>query len=412
MMPHWMMLASYDISIEISYDASLDDAGSSLLLKLEDCTNTMQVSTLVSSKTADEGNGNASPLSAEFKYTDESLISENPVLILQSISAAELDMKEVVSAVSTDTLRKHVNEFYGVRNRLYTESLKNLKKTKAYLERYFAMHGMQTYRQIGTFPDYVAHNIIGRKTGLNPDKVIIIGAHLDTTSESPGADDNASGMAGMLELIRIMAPMEFEHTLVFVGLDLEEEGHMGSEAFVDDGGVRGKDEVIGYINFDMIGYYSEAEGSQLVPMVFEQQFPEVTKAVQADGSRGDFVVNIANTRSAHLAEAFEEATRQSVPGLKVHTLTVEGNGKQLSDLRGGDHSSFWDGGYPAISIGDGADTRNPHYHSSEDKLEDLNFEFMTDVTKAALATVIQLAKPLQIRRECKTLDTAPMLTQN
>ena len=86
-------------------------------------------------------------------------------------------------------------------------------------------------------------------------------------------------------------------------------------------------------------------------------------------------------------------------------------GESFSELRSGDHSSFWDADIQSISIGDGANARNFNYHSPEDKVEHLNFDFMSDVTKVTLATVVELAKPRVIVRECKSLDAKPLVAQ-
>ena len=207
-----------------------------------------------------------------------------------------------------------------------------------------------------------------------------------------------------MELGRVLSEFKFAYSILLIAFDLEEEQLLGSFSFVNEGGLMPEDSVIGYINMDMIGYTRSDVNTQLIPDNFDKDFPVAYEFVKRNEFRGDFVVEISNKRSRHLVEAFERAAQEFVPNLKFTRLEVAGNGESTRDLRFSDHSSFWDAGYSAISLGDGANTRNPHYHSSEDKLLDLDYVFMQNIAKAVFFSTLDLAKVQEQKTVCVLLN--------
>ena len=109
---------------------------------------------------------------------------------------------------------------------------------------------------------------------------------------------------------------------------------------------------------------------------------------------GDFITNVANEVSNPLKETFDSCAAVYVPDLRVISLATPGTGALTPDLSRSDHAPFWFAGYQALMLTDGANFRNPNYHESTDNISTLDFEFMTNVVKATLATAAKLADPI------------------
>ena len=208
---------------------------------------------------------------------------------------------------------------------------------------------------------------------------LIIAAHYDTVMGSPGADDNASALAVMLEAVHCLRDVPLSREIRFIAFCLEEEDLLGSLAYASSLR-KANHEIAGAIVLECVGYACADEGSQRKP-------PGVPIAVP---SVGDFLAIVGNTASAALAAAVEGAAKEHVPDLKTVALTVPGNGELLPDTRRSDHAAFWQYGYPAVMLTDTADFRNPHYHHSTDRLDTLDLEFMEKVAQAVTASALRL----------------------
>lgn len=300
-----------------------------------------------------------------------------------------VDVAELVARVDSQRMARDMARIYGTRH--YEPACRpHLEAVKNTIEQQFQRHNLRSYRQAFDHHGYTAHNLAGVVPGTDETRAFVLGAHFDTESDSPGADDNGSGVVGMLEAMRILSAYHYRHSLEFVGFDLEEEGWLGSRAFVSR---RGNSEarIGGVINFDMIGFYSEQPGSQVIPEGFSQLYPDVYQRVSTDAFRGNFVISTANGASLPLAETFAGSARRYVPGLKVVSLLVEGNGEATPSLAASDHVPFWRAGHAALHVGDGGESRNPALDTEHDVLDRLNYTFMTNVVKATVATLAQLA---------------------
>jgi len=207
-----------------------------------------------------------------------------------------------------------------------------------------------------TFP-----NVIGVHEGTTcPERVFIVGAHYDSVSDTPGADDDASGVAAMLEIARALADTPLPATVWFTGFTLEEVGLVGSRQMADQAAEAGTP-IVGVFSLEMIGYTTEA---------------------------GNFIVFLGNEASARLLDSFARARERYVPDLPAAGLRLLGNGEEQPDSRRSDHAPFWDAGYQALLITDTAEFRNPNYHEPTDTLDTLDLAFAARVTKAALAATV------------------------
>ncbi len=207
----------------------------------------------------------------------------------------------------------------------------------------------------------IQSNVVATKPGTVSDDQVIICGHYDSYSGSamtlaPGADDNASGVAAVLEVARLLAPYPFERTIKFIGLAGEEQGLYGSAEYAGVAQQAG-DPILGVINLDMIGYVDVA--------------PE-----DAD--------IISDSTSEWLADFVIDCCSAYVPTLPT-AKTID------PSMAYGDHYSFWGYGYSALDCVEDSPTNYPHIHTTRDTLGHLTQSFATDMVKMVLATVAELA---------------------
>jgi Zn-dependent M28 family amino/carboxypeptidase len=213
--------------------------------------------------------------------------------------------------------------------------------------------------------------------------LFILAAHYDSIPDSPGADDNASAVAALLEVARWLRPQlhgpgPWRTRLQLAAYDLEEYGLIGSQVHCIQLKKAGAP-VRGMISLEMLGYTDSRPGSQQLPPFLVGMYPDV----------GNFIGAVGNDRSRELL-GVAVAGLKSVPGLPVEFMAVPGNGEMLPQTRLSDHSSFWDRDYPALMITDTSFFRNPHYHQASDTPETLDYPFLARVTLGVGAAVWQL----------------------
>lgn len=240
-------------------------------------------------------------------------------------------------------------------------------------------------------------NVIGRRDGVRkPSEQVLLSAHYDGTPDCPGADDNATGVAGVLEAARVLAMQEHDRTLVVACWDEEETGLIGSDAYAVRARERGDDIKITYV-FEMIGYRSDAPGSQTLPAGLDLAFPKQVRQIRNNESRGDFIAVVRDEKlSSAQAVAHFEYVGEKV-GLPVVTLPltkVQKNSAAFSDLRRSDHASFWQAGFPALMVTDTANFRNTHYHcgAGPDTADRLDAEFAAKIIRATVGSVAQMLR--------------------
>lgn len=299
----------------------------------------------------------------------------------------------IAQGVNAARLKQNIENITGTRHYKSKNDRPHLLEVQGLLENSMKQTGGNVYTQKLPFKDgYTLTNYMVRKEGASqPDEVLLIGAHYDAVVLSPGADDNASGLGSMLEAMLAITGVPLQKTVKFIGFDQEETGMHGSLAFVNKGGVKWFENVLGLINVDMIGYINTEANSQQFPPALRQLYPKEYAWVEKNQFKGDFLLGIGNEKSRALLQAFTQSANKHVPELKVLTLEVPGNGQSLPELRRGDHGAFWDRNYAAIMLGDGADSRHPYYHSPGDELAILDFKHIEKTTQALVATILDLA---------------------
>jgi hypothetical protein len=213
-------------------------------------------------------------------------------------------------------------------------------------------------------------------------EVLVVGAHYDSCGDTPGADDNASGVAVMLEVARLLAGRTFPRTVRFVAFANEEPPYfqtalMGSLVHARNARERG-DDIAMAISIESVGYFSDEPGSQRWPVGLGLLFTD----------RGDFLNVVGDLRSASAVRAVTAALREGSLPIAGGAVPAAVPGVDWSD-----HWSFWQAGYPAVMVTDMPPFRNPHYHEPTDTPDKLDYDRLARFTAAMAAAVERLAAP-------------------
>ncbi len=313
-------------------------------------------------------------------------------LMLVADDLQPVDIQSMVNAVDSSRLITDLTFIEGVRHR--TAGAAHLQAVKDFIWFQFLDRELESYQQQFVFGGYDAQNIIGKHPGTGTSgETYLLGGHFDTVADAPGADDNGSAVAGMLEAMRILSQYPTKKSIKFIGFDLEEANLIGSTRYVTNG-IQPGETIAGMIDFEMIGYYTEAPNTQTLPAGFNLLFPAAYNAVASQDFKGNFITNVGKVgNSATLMQQFESISANYVPALRTVSVEAPSTWEQLTpDLGRSDHAPFWVANHPAIMLTDGANFRNPYYHTPNDKIETLNFTFMANVVKGAVATLAQLAE--------------------
>lgn len=287
------------------------------------------------------------------------------------------------SAIS-ERLHKDVVHLAGEIGERNTEQPGSLARTVDYLQSRFRQAGVVA--NVLEYSAGEAGSFINLEVELygdsRPHEILVIGAHYDSAWPAPGADDNASGIAVLLELARRFAGRSFDRTIRLVAFANEESPHygtssMGSKVYARQVSRRGE-EIVGMFSLEMLGYYDNRAGSQDFPAPIKPFYPD----------RGNFLAFVANLASGSLL-------RDAIGGFRRHaSLPSYGIAAPVAlvpDIRRSDHAMFWQQGYPAVMITDTAGFRNPHYHRHSDLPGTLDYDRMARAVTGLQAMLTDLA---------------------
>jgi Zn-dependent M28 family amino/carboxypeptidase len=294
-----------------------------------------------------------------------------------------MSLGELLSGIDEGRLEAIVRELEGPRHRRAGPAA--LEHAASFIAEALTEAGLETERQPFEFRGSTYDNVVATLAGSAPDRPwVLVGAHFDTVFGSPGADDNASGVATLLEVARQAAELRPAATLQFVGFNLEEPQdfvgtyRVGSARFAERAR-RERRRYAGALVLEMVGYTDPRPDSQQVPPLVFKRVPNT----------GTFLAAVGDGRSGRLLRRFERSAARHVPELTVVTQRSRLRGWTLPLTRLSDNASFWDRGYPALMITDTAFLRNPHYHLETDRADTLDYRFMAQVARAVLATVAE-----------------------
>jgi aminopeptidase YwaD len=215
---------------------------------------------------------------------------------------------------------------------------------------------------------------------------VLVGAHWDAVPRSPGADDNGSGVAVVLELARRLAGRKLPAEVRMVFFDAEEAGLAGSREYAQAMTLSERARCVGMIDLEAVGYTDRGPDSQ--------RMPAGSRWMHDPGTVGDFILVLGNQASRALAETVGLALGFEDPSVMRPEVfsALPGEGWLMPDSRRSDHASFWDVGIPAVMVTDTANFRNPHYHRPSDTVETLDGEFLAAVARGVERAVLLLAE--------------------
>jgi Zn-dependent M28 family amino/carboxypeptidase len=281
---------------------------------------------------------------------------------------------------------RHLAETIGERNTRQPEAL---RAASDYIEAALVEHGFEVKRHTYTADGVACDNLEVVIEGTDwPDEIVVVGAHYDSAPGTPGANDNASGTAGLLALARRFAGKPAKRSLRLVAFVNEEPPYfrtplMGSRIYargLKDAGAN----VVAMMSLETIGYYSDEPDSQAYPFPMNLFYP----------STGNFVAFIANDASVGLLEYVVERFRERA------RFPSEGAGapESVPGVDWSDQQGFWAVGYPGLMVTDTAPNRYPHYHDPEDTPDQIDYEATALVVDGLAGVVRDLVdEPLEWR---------------
>lgn len=290
-----------------------------------------------------------------------------------------------------DNLKRSVYALSGeIGPRGYLQ-IEALNRAEEFIVSKFRRYGYTVSFQSYEADGRIYRNIYVENRGrLIPERILVIGAHYDTVMGTPGADDNASGIAGMLELARLFSEKSCDHTIQFVAFSLEEPPFfytkkMGSYQYAKALHDSGKD-LIGMICLESIGYFTDTRESQFFPTpIFKLFYPD----------RGNFITLVSNLHSKgflnQVKDAFGKGTNLPVESLSTFSI--------IPGIDFSDHRSFWKFGYNAVMVTDTAFYRNPNYHGKGDTPETLDYRCMAEVVQGIKSAIGELAGCSCLRKD-------------
>lgn len=258
-----------------------------------------------------------------------------------------------------------------------------LLKAAEYIKGQFVASGYQVRKQSYLADDKKVSNIwVEIKGGITPEEIVVIGAHYDSSPGSPGADDNASGTAAMLELALLSRNAKPARTVRFVAFVNEEPPFfqtelMGSRVYAAEAGKKGE-KVVAMLALESIGYYSDAPGSQQYPFPLSIFYPDT----------GNFVGFVGNFSSRSLLRQCIRTLRETTRFPSEGVLAPE----FITGIGWSDHWSFWQEGFPGLMVTDTAPYRNPHYHETTDTPDRLDYDRMARIVTGLQRVTAELAK--------------------
>jgi Zn-dependent M28 family amino/carboxypeptidase len=285
-----------------------------------------------------------------------------------------------------DRLWTHVDRLAGLIGPRHLGEPQRLEAAATLIERELTTLDYKVFRQTYPVGDQEAVNLIAELKGRRRvDEIIVLGAHYDTVPETPGADDNASAVAVMIEVARLLRASAPSRTVRFVAFSCEEPPHfytstMGSQVYARACRVNGE-RIVGMLCLEMVGYYTDAPGSQRPP----EELPKIIH--WALPRRGGFLAAVGNLRSWKLGFGFRRGFKRAVR-FPLFSIALP---ERLNVIRLSDNSSFWDQGYPALMLTDTSFLRNPHYHQPSDLPDTLDYDCMAQVTYGVAGGVAYLS---------------------
>ena len=278
-------------------------------------------------------------------------------------------------------LRRHVERLAGDIGERNVYCPEALHAAEGYIREVWTEYGYSVSAQEYSAAGVRSANLEIVLPGQAEKEIILVGAHYDTVRPSPGADDNGSGVAVLLELGRLLRGLTPKNELRLVAFVNEEPpffftDRQGSRVYAHAARARGE-RIRLMLSLEMLGYYRDEPGSQAYPPVFRWFYPD----------RANFIALVSNFRSRREMRRLADAFRAASPFPLEQVATFF----WIPGVAWSDHLSFWREGYRAMMLTDTAFFRNPHYHAATDLPDTLDYRRMASVAEGLAAALTDLA---------------------
>ena len=315
-----------------------------------------------------------------------------PVAILASVTHAADGDARWVATIEAQRLAAHVAALPEQRSVRGDDAHRDgLARTEQLLLEHLRERGFEPKTQeiiwrsrtrTSTEPEVTTQNIwIDLPGSERPGEVIIVAAHFDTVPNSPGADDNGSGVAALLELAEVLRDRPRLRTVRLMLFTAEEFGLVGARRYAEWWMQESGEACVGMMSLDMIGYFSDEPGSQQWPIA---GFPGVEFP-----DRGNFICLVASTQQRPFSTVVAQAMQQAVPEMPV--FNSDFLPMMLPDMLRSDHAPFIERGIPAIHVTDTSNFRYIHYHQPTDTADRLDYRRLAQVTQQLASAIDHLA---------------------
>ncbi|GAA4432380.1 M28 family peptidase [Bremerella cremea] len=283
-------------------------------------------------------------------------------------------------------LEQHVDRLAGQIGPRILAKPETIAATLEYIQSQWQEMGHEVREEPYESVDGPAMNLVVEIAGSEPSQeIVVLGAHYDTVATTPGADDNASAVAVLLEVSRLLKEHTPRKTFRFVAFACEEAPYMSLDSMGSQYHAREakkRNEKIVMLCLEMVGYFREEPNSQQVPVTIPKflhgLFPK----------RGNFLAAVGNLNSMQLSWAFRRGFKRGTTQRLFSICLPE----KIKEIRRSDNSSFWDQGYPALMLTDTSFLRNPNYHQPTDTPDTLDFEAMTHVAQGVASAMKHLGR--------------------
>jgi len=289
--------------------------------------------------------------------------------------------QEMNPAPDRHALTRHVYAISGPLSPRSWQHPENLENTAGYIATEWERAKMEAQQQIFSTREGEFKNVF---VNLGPDteELIVVGAHYDAHGPNPGADDNASGVASIIELAKMLQKVELKKRVIVIGYSLEEPPHFGTKEMGSAAHAMAlkseNKKVLAMISVEMIGYFHDEAGSQEFPMPILSHFYPDT---------GNFIAVASNLQNAGLTRRVKRSMRgaSDLPVLSINAPNL------VPGIDFSDHRNYWEQGFPAVMVTDTAFFRNKNYHTPNDTPERLDYKRMQKVVAGIFRATVDLA---------------------
>lgn len=302
------------------------------------------------------------------------------IILILFLNSCDKGTSQTISSKAEKELLNHFSAIINTDKPRNYKNIKALNSVAEYIKTELKKVCDSVAYQNFTVDEKVYKNVIG-SIGIENKERIIIGAHYDVFGNSDGADDNASGVVGLLELARLLAKEKLNYRIDFVAYTLEEPPFFRTEqmgSFIHANYLlKNKIPVKGMICLESIGYYNEKANSQKFPI------KEMEKTF---GNKGDFITVVQNEKNEAFSNQVDRLMKREE---EIKTQSFKGN-SQIPGVDFSDHLNYWKFNFEAVMITNTAFYRNKNYHTSNDTLETLDVKKMRLVIQQLYKTIKQI----------------------